>query len=738
MRHAPDAPDTPIVWSVAARCNERRRFRCPIRPLRTAILTILHDRHPHRRVLRRSQTAGTPPPTTAPQLRFDIAAGPLADALAAFEASPGLKVQTTAAVTQLRLARSDGFAHGAEALAPLIGGTGLTLRVHSPGTFAARNRCGGAANRDHRLTCPATSPTNPQPPRRRQRRCSTCRRHVTVVPRALMADQQAQSVGGCGQERTWRVGRAGRRQPRSDRAPRHQQRVGLLRQRSPRRSGTLPRSVQRAEHRGTSGTGCDALRPRRCRRRRQPRHRAPDARRALRGRLGGGRGWSQARHGANRRIDRRGVSLRVSAMGQKTPADSVTDSFSSGMPSIPCQRDAWRAVHLTLRTSTCATIGWRTAASRRKRPPDDVDARQLFGSRSQNDAESGVDSAGLTLEHRFARPCAPQQLSGRPLRQVLSERLPGQRGQRRRDVDARRVRPRHRSHQRLQSDGSDLSSAGSAEGRTCCSPASSPDDQSQDELRHTARSIAEVPLNDRFATRTSGARPSCSIARRRTVLAGFMQDQITLAAHWKAVGGIRVDRFAVAWTIVFPPIRTCRGPISPPARARASSISPGSGVSIYSSYSYTFLPSGQTLGLAANTVDLGPENAKNYEVGAKVEVLHRRLTLAAALFRLDRSNMKSVDPNDPTRLVLTGQQRTDGLTVTAAGRLGSRIELYGGYAEFDAESRERRPPLLPDISPGWCRTARRHCGYRTTSQRACALPEVSSLRRKCSRRSRML
>ena len=35
-------------------------------------------------------------------------------------------------------------------------------------------------------------------------------------------------------------------------------------------------------------------------------------------------------------------------------------------------------------------------------------------------------------------------------------------------------------------------------------------------------------------------------------------------------------------------------------------------LSLYGSYSYTFLPSGQTLGLATNTTQLRPENAANY------------------------------------------------------------------------------------------------------------------------------
>ena len=188
-----------------------------------------------------------------------------------------------------------------------------------------------------------------------------------------------------------------------------------------------------------------------------------------------------------------------------------------------------------------------------------------------------------------------------------------------------------------------------------------------------------------------------------TVLSGYMQDQITLATHWKAVGGVRVDRFEVAVDDRLPAnLDLSRTDVA--ASPRVGLIyQPRPSVSLYSSYSYTFLPSGQTLGLAANTADLGPENAKNYEVGAKADLLHRRLTLTAALFRLDRSNMKNVDPNDPTRLVLTGQQRTDGLTVTAAGRLGSRFELYGGYAEFDARITRtttaapagRQPGLVP-------------------------------------------
>jgi catecholate siderophore receptor len=111
---------------------------------------------------------------------------------------------------------------------------------------------------------------------------------------------------------------------------------------------------------------------------------------------------------------------------------------------------------------------------------------------------------------------------------------------------------------------------------------------------------------------------------------------------------------------------------------------PSGVASFYTSYSYTFLPSGQTLGLATNTVELRPEDARNYEVGAKLDLLDKRLNLSAAAFRLDRNHVRTTDPTDPTRLVQTGQQRTDGFSMSAAGSLLPRWKLYGGYAHLNA------------------------------------------------------
>ena len=87
----------------------------------------------------------------------------------------------------------------------------------------------------------------------------------------------------------------------------------------------------------------------------------------------------------------------------------------------------------------------------------------------------------------------------------------------------------------------------------------------------------------------------------------------------------------------------------------------------YASYSYSFLPSGEQLSLAPNTADLAPETAKNYEIGARWDLLPQ-LALSAAIFRLDRDDVRSPDPANPGFFIKTGQQRTEGFELGAAGR----------------------------------------------------------------------
>jgi catecholate siderophore receptor len=169
-----------------------------------------------------------------------------------------------------------------------------------------------------------------------------------------------------------------------------------------------------------------------------------------------------------------------------------------------------------------------------------------------------------------------------------------------------------------------------------------------------------------------------------SVVAAYAQDQVELSPHLQVVGGVRVDRFDLQYhnhrngdTLERPDTL-----VSPRAGVIVKPIEP---LSIYSSYSVSYLPSSgdQFSSLTAITQQAKPEKFNNYEIGAKWDV-RPRLSLTTAVYRLDRTNTRATDPNDPTRIVQTGSQRTNGYEAGVSGALSRIWNVSGGYAYQDA------------------------------------------------------
>jgi len=166
------------------------------------------------------------------------------------------------------------------------------------------------------------------------------------------------------------------------------------------------------------------------------------------------------------------------------------------------------------------------------------------------------------------------------------------------------------------------------------------------------------------------------------VAAAYVQEQV-VAGRWRALVGGRYDYFDQRLDDLNP------------ANADLARIdrvfSPRAGIvyrttsssSVYGSYSRSFQPSGEGLSLAANTADLKPEDTLSYEVGAKSTLFGDRISVSAAAFRLDRRNVRTRDPIDPSRLVLVGRQQSDGVELNAAGRLLPGWDLRGGITFLD-------------------------------------------------------
>ena len=165
----------------------------------------------------------------------------------------------------------------------------------------------------------------------------------------------------------------------------------------------------------------------------------------------------------------------------------------------------------------------------------------------------------------------------------------------------------------------------------------------------------------------------------------YVQDLIELSPHWKALLGVRYDEFDQSF----------RDDLNGKAELERTdyTLSPRAGLvwqpddaqSYYLSISRSYQPSGEMFQVSATNVELEPEQTTNYEIGAKWNLLQDRLMLTAAVFRLERTDIKTTDPINPAKLVLAGEQRTDGFETTFMGQLSDKWQLYGGYSFLDAE-----------------------------------------------------
>ncbi len=168
----------------------------------------------------------------------------------------------------------------------------------------------------------------------------------------------------------------------------------------------------------------------------------------------------------------------------------------------------------------------------------------------------------------------------------------------------------------------------------------------------------------------------------------YVQDQIDLGSHWKALAGIRWDRFAVGARYRLLPAGTSTQRTDTVWSPRVGLIyKPTTSASLYASVTRSFTPQGSNLALSPVGAELAPETAVNYEIGGKFNLLGEKLALTAALFQLDLDHVNTPDPLDPTQLVQTGAQRNRGVEVGLTGNVTSRWSVYAGYARLNAEIR---------------------------------------------------
>lgn len=164
----------------------------------------------------------------------------------------------------------------------------------------------------------------------------------------------------------------------------------------------------------------------------------------------------------------------------------------------------------------------------------------------------------------------------------------------------------------------------------------------------------------------------------------YVQDQIEFSRYVQLVTGVRFDYFDLRFhnNRNGDNLRRIDQMVSPRV---GLVVKPMVALSLYGNYSVAFLPSSgdQFSLLTTITQQVKPEKFTNFEVGAKWDV-RPRLALTTALYRQNRTNTRATDPQNPTAIIQTGSQRTNGFELGLNGSITRSWRIVGGYAHQNA------------------------------------------------------
>lgn len=211
--------------------------------------------------------------------------------------------------------------------------------------------------------------------------------------------------------------------------------------------------------------------------------------------------------------------------------------------------------------------------------------------------------------------------------------------------------------------------------------------QIKDALTYSRNGVATVSLFNPVPPILARTVPGAPTADNRTTfetVGVYVQDLVSFGEHWKALLGVRHDRFEQATDQRLAGLAD----LSRVDRSWSPRLGlvwqPTQTQSYYASWSRSFQPSGETFALAASNADIAPEETTNHEVGGKFDFLGGRASATVSAFRLERTGIKVTDPAT-LKIIPVGVQRTDGVEMTAHLDLASGWRAVAGYAYLDAK-----------------------------------------------------
>lgn len=184
----------------------------------------------------------------------------------------------------------------------------------------------------------------------------------------------------------------------------------------------------------------------------------------------------------------------------------------------------------------------------------------------------------------------------------------------------------------------------------------------------------------------------------------YVLDNIELNPQWLVDVGLRWDKFDTDSTMTYgkynstvtanPPTNTAGDKVT--LKNTADFVNYQAGItykpkpngSLYLSYATSASPVGQDFGdgsegISAANQHLTPEQVKTLELGVKWNALQEKLNLTGAIFRTNKTNTRVLNQAGGTENI--GETRTDGVELTATGKLTDKWQISAGYSYLDGK-----------------------------------------------------
>lgn len=173
-------------------------------------------------------------------------------------------------------------------------------------------------------------------------------------------------------------------------------------------------------------------------------------------------------------------------------------------------------------------------------------------------------------------------------------------------------------------------------------------------------------------------------------VAVYANDSIEFTKQWKAVAGLRYDKYIASISNSINAGNTAGNTALAYANQSVNFTSvrlggiwqPTEQQSYYISYGTSFNPSLEQLVGTVGQQSLDPEKNKSYEAGGKWDVMDGNLSLTSAVFRITKDNARS--QIDATTYALTGKIQVDGFRAGVTGRITPKWQVFAGYTYLDA------------------------------------------------------